>query len=87
MLACKNRNLAKRGVTQSGGRNENPANTGVSRGIRCCLQQVSPVLIWRARRYAITNCLALECLIVSAPAINWPFQYSVFTSEPKPPKH
>ena len=24
MLACKNRNLAKRGVTQSGGRNEKP---------------------------------------------------------------
>jgi len=24
--------------------------------------------VWRARRYANTNCLALECLIVSAPA-------------------
>lgn len=28
-----------------------------------------------------------EGWILFAPAINWPFQYSVFTSEPKPPKH
>ena len=32
---------------------KNPANTGVSRGIRCCLQQVSPVFL--AERVSVSH--------------------------------